>query len=66
MNKHLEGKTMSNIILTITLICVFTFIFLGIAIANTKMKKYAENIIMFLFVVSFSLSIIGAITLLII
>jgi len=57
---------MSNIILTITLICAFTFIFLGIAIANTKMEKYAENIIMFLFVVSFSLSIIGAITLLII
>ena len=57
---------MSNIILTITLICAFTFIFLGIAIANIKMEKYAENIIMFLFVVSFSLSIIGAITLLII
>jgi len=57
---------MSDIILTITLICAFTFIFLGIAIANTKMEKYAENIIIFLFAVSFSLSIIGAITLLII
>lgn len=57
---------MSNIILTITLMSVVTFIFLGIAIANTKMEKYAENIIMFLLVVSLSLSIIGGITLLII